>query len=148
MKSLAIFLLEENEIPRNWFTWCVMATMTYILKTQFFQSVKLTVQCQLPTCRQSEQWISLNMSESGGSLYGVRACVVKVGGRTRVRGSLYDEGRVGLEGSDMSYDWPMASWIMVTWGPLWTDRITDRHDWKYYLPATSNFSVRASLLMI
>ena len=26
--------------------------------------------------------------------------------------------------------------VMVTWGPPWTDRMTDRHDWKHYLHTT------------
>ena len=30
-----------------------------------------------------------------------------------------------------------ASWVMLTWGSLlWTDRITDTHDWKNYFPTT------------
>ena len=29
-----------------------------------------------------------------------------------------------------------ASWVMVTWGPSWTDWLTDRHIRKYYLPIT------------
>ena len=39
-----------------------------------------------------------------------------------------------------------ASWVMVTWRPpsppLWTDRQTDRHEWKHYLPTTSLVGVK------
>ena len=27
-----------------------------------------------------------------------------------------------------------TSWVIITWGPPWTDRMTDTRDWKYYLP--------------
>ena len=30
-----------------------------------------------------------------------------------------------------------ASWVMVTCGPLWIEILTDTHNWKHYLPATS-----------
>ena len=33
-----------------------------------------------------------------------------------------------VEGMGVSYSGHM-------WNPLWTDRLTDRHDWKHYLPA-------------
>ena len=41
-------------------------------------------------------------------------------------------GRTG-EGCTVRFN---TSWVMVTLGPLWTDRQTDTHV-KYYLPTTS-----------
>ena len=39
---------------------------------------------------------------------------------------------------EVAWDWPMTSWVMVTWGPPpWSDRMTDRHDWKHYFLTTS-----------
>ena len=46
------------------------------------------------------------------------------GAMARVRGYLY--------GGDSN-----ASWVTVTWWPLWTDRLTHKHNWKHYLSATS-----------
>ena len=51
----------------------------------------------------------------------------------------------GVRGIPMSHIWKglpctlrsNASWVMVTWGPPPTCGHTDRHVWKYYLPATS-----------
>ena len=31
--------------------------------------------------------------------------------------------------------WPIAAWVVVIWGPP-MNRLTERHDWKHYLPTT------------
>ena len=72
------------------------------------------------------------------------------GRETRTRGhsmGTRDGVRVGLGIPTFDVNWEVglrrtgavrskASWVMVTWGLPWTDWLTDRHIWKYYLPVT------------
>ena len=65
----------------------------------------------------------------------------QVWGELTRTGSLYGEGRgeaLGPRGGPhVTCDWPMASWVIVTWG-LPVNRMADRHGWKHYFPTTSN----------